>query len=396
VPAISEWLADEINRTAGRKTDDPPLTLGDLKAKGINLVVLTTNLVHGRPYTIPFGSREFAFDPDELARSFPKHVVDWLVKKTKPHGTLHLREALERQGLVSLPANDDLPVVMAARMSLSFPLLISAVPLWSFDFTMPATKGAGAKAERCWFSDGGISSNFPVHFFDGPIPRWPTFAFNLKPFHPAHPEVAVWRPAGNGGGQSEAWNRFDAHGTVPGFLGAIFDTMHDWHDNALLRVPGYRDRIVHVSLHDSEGGMNLNMPTKVIADLEERGRMAGRLLAEAFTAPNVPGEPPCAWDNHRWVRLRTTMNLLEELQGKFATAYGYQDPGSTDYDALLNTLGLAAPYPWGEGQQTAAIAAVRGFLTLWTRPPAPCLGQNVPRPVPYLTVTPPTAMPPRP
>ena len=32
------------------------------------------------------------------------------------------------------------------------------------------------------FSDGGISSNFPVQIFDSPLPARPTFAINLAGF----------------------------------------------------------------------------------------------------------------------------------------------------------------------------------------------------------------------
>src|SRR5262249_49245321 len=101
-----------------------------------------------------------------------------------------------------------------------FPLLISAVPLWSIDWSRTKNEEArnawedwlkrqdntwdsirdhpdrwqGIPAQRphagrCWFSDGGITSNFPVHLFDAPIPRWPTFVINLRPFHPDHPEA---------------------------------------------------------------------------------------------------------------------------------------------------------------------------------------------------------------
>ena len=89
------------------------------------------------------------------------------------------------------PPPDDLPVVVAARMSLSFPLLISAIPLRALDMTRPRTRKAVAAveegtepaesivAETCWFSDGGIVSNFPVHFFDAPLPTRPTFAIDL-------------------------------------------------------------------------------------------------------------------------------------------------------------------------------------------------------------------------
>jgi predicted acylesterase/phospholipase RssA len=33
--------------------------------------------------------------------------------------------------------------------------------------------------QQNWFSDGGIASNFPIHFFDAWLPRRPTFGVNL-------------------------------------------------------------------------------------------------------------------------------------------------------------------------------------------------------------------------
>ena len=57
---------------------------------------------------------------------------------------------------------------VAARLSLSFPVLLSAIPLYDEQGT------------QHWFSDGGICSNFPLHFFDSPLPRWPTFGLDLQ------------------------------------------------------------------------------------------------------------------------------------------------------------------------------------------------------------------------
>jgi len=39
------------------------------------------------------------------------------------------------------------------------------------------------------------------------------------------------------------------------FLWSIVRTMQNWVDNTQTRVPGYRDRIVHISHTDAEGGM---------------------------------------------------------------------------------------------------------------------------------------------
>jgi len=49
------------------------------------------------------------------------------------------------------------------------------------------------------------------------------------------------------------------------------------------RLPGYRDRIAHVSLHEeTEGGLNLNMPPELIVELGERGERAARLLIRSY------------------------------------------------------------------------------------------------------------------
>lgn len=57
-------------------------------------------------------------------------------------------------------------------------------------------------------------------------------------------------------------------------MGALLATMQNWMDNIQVPMPGYRDRVAHVCLRDDEGGMNLDMPGRVIAALGDRG--AGR------------------------------------------------------------------------------------------------------------------------
>ena len=68
-----------------------------------------------------------------------------------------------------------------------------------------------------------------------------------------------------------------------------------------MRVPGYRDRIAHVSMSDEEGGMNLTMPQERIEALTRRGQAAARRLRDAYTPP-YPEGAKINWDNHRWVR----------------------------------------------------------------------------------------------
>ncbi len=64
-------------------------------------------------------------------------------------------------------------------------MLLSAVPLY---LLKPGRQGGIEKDFlKCWFSDGGICSNFPIHFFDAPLPRWPTFGINLRPLPKTRP-----------------------------------------------------------------------------------------------------------------------------------------------------------------------------------------------------------------
>ena len=113
-------------------------------------------------------------------------------------------------------------MIVATRMSLSFPILLCAVPLYAADYSKEFPSGVIPELERCWFSDGGLSSNFPVTLFDSPLPRWPTFAINLTPFNDAHPREPnesknVYIPHSNQGGIISSFSRFT---TLPGFLGS--------------------------------------------------------------------------------------------------------------------------------------------------------------------------------
>lgn len=373
-PPLTDWLEvkiDEIafgssqshERPSGYRKNDP-LCFADLwgavddidrkrletdgGGRRINLEVMTTNLTQARPYRLPFESQKLFFDPAELGKLFSPRVVDFMKRHERQPSKVNdpLLAVAEKNGLVPFPRPADVPVVVAVRMSLSFPILISAVPLWGFDFSY-AAKDAGGKAgeprlTRCWFSDGGITSNFPIHFFDGPIPRWPTFAFNLTPFHPRFAYCPddetknVWLPRTNGDGQTESWSNPPTGGALSQllwFLGLIIDTMHNWHDNIQLKVPGYRDRIAQVHLRDEEGGLNLTMPPSLITALSARGAYAAHVLSQRF-GERPPDGTVLTWDNHRWVRLRSTMSLLEQQLRKIEGAIMTSKTEKTSYANL--------------------------------------------------------------
>jgi predicted acylesterase/phospholipase RssA len=423
-PALTDWLEATLDgiafggtpgasRPEGYSPDDP-LTFADLwgartekdrrrlEADGggrrINLEVMTTNLTQARPYRLPFESPKLFFDPDELEQLFSPRVVEFMKKKRR--AAAGDRDSLvsiaEERGLVPLPPPADLPVVVAVRLSLSFPILISAVPLWGFDFSYAAKDSKGERGRplltRCWFSDGGITSNFPIHFFDGPIPRWPTFAFNLTPFHPrftydpTDESRNIWLPRTNGQGQTENWSNPPEGGRLSQFfwfLGRIVDTMQNWRDNIQLKVPGFRDRVAQVHLRDEEGGINLTMPPEHITALSARGAHAARVLAERF-GDDPPRDTILTWDNHCWVRLRSMMGLLEGQLARIERALAGKEGARTYAD-----LEKAPPsYHFYDSSVAAAMLEQLDQLAdSWSAHPNG-LANGAPRPSPELRVLP--------
>jgi predicted acylesterase/phospholipase RssA len=343
-PTLTAWLHEQIQSAAGRRVANNPLTFGDLweapafpgealqTERMINLQVVTTNLTQGRPYTMPLESGAFYFEEKEFRELFPSTVVECLVRNS-PRADEHEIRSDSGDVLYRLPEAKYFPILVAARMSLSFPILLTAVPLYAVDYTLGKNQhvpaGQALTGARCWFSDGGICSNFPIQFFDSPLPRWPTFGINLKAPHPDHNSAEddlVWLPEKPGSGSQVTWNEFDVGSNLKrltGFFGAIVNTMQNWRDNIQATAAGYRDRIVHVSLRPKEGGLNLNMPPDLIDLLSKRGRRAGQLLKSDFNFPE-----------HIWARFRLTMcgvqKFLDNLRGSYTGPIS-QDELGWDY-----------------------------------------------------------------
>jgi len=324
VTALTDWLTAYLNQLAGLPPGRP-LTFGDLwgpqddKAPGlraINLEVVTTALSQQMPYALPFrdNAGAFYFHPGEWSHLFPQNVMDWLLQQAPVPPLEDAVTAPDGSQLVRLATNARLPVVVAVRMSLSFPLLLSAVPLYARDFT------DDGKLKRVWFSDGGISSNMPLHFFDTLLPEHPTFAINLKEAHPKYPiedaaqcglDGRVYLPDDNSRGMQRYWAP-SSDATPAGvfrFLANIFSTMQNWRDEILFPYPGYRDRIVQISLRPGEGGLNLNMPKDAVERLGDAGACAAEMLYRRFH-PQGGGN---GWDNHEQVQVLSVLGNLEGL-----------------------------------------------------------------------------------
>ncbi len=403
---LVEWLNNKINSLAGHSSEKP-LTFGDLRRAGVTLKMMSTNLTLGHPHTLPFEGNEFYFSPDEMRAYFPKHVVDWMVQHQGE--VAQHREKVESGGLIPLPVADDLPVIVATRMSLSFPFLFCAVPLYAVDWTRrrrtadeaPATKRVPGDAlnhdeprrpEVVWFSDGGICSNFPLHLFDSPLPRWPTFGLDLREERADHPNSHLWLPTNNLGGIAQEWKRLPSTGMAAlSFAGSIVDAARNWTDNLQTMVPGYRDRIAHIYLTKKEGGLNLNMPTEVVQGITEYGEQAGEKLADYFLRGVDNGKPiPMTWDNHRWIRYRSTMEVLADFLSRFANSLEHPEPGDRTYSELIKREAGDPPnsYRFTEEQREFARDATRQVADLGQEMGDYDLSEGAPRPKPGLRVRP--------
>lgn len=320
-PGLLDWMNRKLEYVAGRtaslESDLPvvPLTFGELTTRGITLRLVSTNLSQRKPENLPLGEG-FKVRTVDLDWLLPANVRDWVLSVSPP-----------ADGYVDVPDGDRMPVILAVRMSLAFPLLFSTVPLYSRDFSLRNTGAcAGAKDQLRvnHFSDGGLSSNFPIHYFDAVVPTRPTFGINLSDYHECR----------HGEDDELGWNRIympskAGHGITYGinpiaglfeFLGALLLTAKDWQDSVQMRMPGYRERIVHVALKPDEGGLNLTMPKPTI----DRLIAFGERSAERILAGQPPDRPPFELRVHRWRRLLSVTEALDELLER--AVKGYLEP----------------------------------------------------------------------
>jgi predicted acylesterase/phospholipase RssA len=389
-PALTDWLTDLLDDLAGVERGDAgergrPLTFGDLETAGIELRAMTTCLTLGRPYSLPFESRAFRFRADEMRRLFPERVVDWMARPRVesaadaaplPESSDEAPPAPEERsgtdreaGFLPLPTASDLPVVVAVRMSLSFPLLFAAVKLWARDYTREAYT-ARQTLRPVWFSDGGICSNFPIHFFDATWPTRPTFGITLEELGAAD-EPRVYFPTSAAQGILRAFRRVSGTGS---FLGAIFGTMRTWQDDLQSTLPGYRERIVHVALDESEGGLNLDMDPRTITELTDYGAAAGLYLRDDFD-----------WAAHRWTRaLSATRELADALDGIDRVP---ADVGSPEEFVAARDV-AERPYAQSKSWQQDAVELLAAWSATGTDAAAVLDGGRFPRPRPRLRMAP--------
>lgn len=344
VPPLAVWLSDRIDELAGM-SGEHALTFGDLwrgpdadssgqrdldalrllagrsGSRVINLALMTTDLSAGRPFRLPFAASDGTGERWQFCQDCLDGIVgDRVIRQLSAAGSAE-DDCPRHPGrrVHWLPEPWDMPVALAVRMSLSLPGLICPVPLHR-------------RGRVHWFSDGGITSNFPIHFFDALLPRWPTFGLNLHSVDgEVDPADEVFLPPQNSAKPADPWS--DVGTGAADFAGRILDTFLGWRDTMQSALPGFRGRIAHVRQGDGEGGTNLFMPPELIAELALRGHRAGEVLTRRFNTPGTDGEAPgfTQTDRYRWLRMRLALREYREITGQVAARSPLYKARATNY-----------------------------------------------------------------
>ncbi len=341
--SFGEWIADNIDDIAGLGKDAGPLLIGALHSYAVaegaepdhlEIAAMTTDITSHRPYRLPLVSDRHYFSRREMERVMPKRIVDAMCGE---RDRFESGDPKAPADLYLFPAPKDCPVFVVARMSLCFPGLISAVPLWRRDL-LPDSKTP--RMVRCLFSDGGLSSNFPVHFFDAILPSRPTLGIALEEAASDAPDDAAARVRYNAGVTSP--DELPTHdiGGVADFAFALLDTAKDWQDTLRSLLRGYNDRYVYIALKPDEGGLNLSMEKGTIDRMVGYGAEAGERLCQCFK-----------FDQHRRRRAEAALPKIHAMLGEVREVALRPVPG--EYVRVLETAAAGddpALLPWRKGQ----------------------------------------------
>lgn len=398
--ALSDQLHKLYNGQLARRAEDAPVCFADLwypdpdkpppdGVRSVNLQIVTTALQLRRPMRLPGdpGTEPlagFCYDPSEWARLFPARVMQALDFAVQ--GTPHVL-APDGRRLRVVPPMARCPVVVAARLSLGFPLLLSPVPMYQL------RRRSGARGSddddlvphRVDFSDGGITSNCPVDMFDRPLPSRPTFTVNL--FELPRGRAAEVRFPENSTGPEDApvANATCGPAAVPALLSSVVMTALNWRDNLQRALPGYRERVLHVGLPPELGGLNLAMSAAQIEALARAGAQGAKVLAgyqaidmtddgqSASTAPPAPSR----WERHRWQRLRIALAAFKVFARDMKRG---SESGAPDYLALLSARPSPLPVLSGAAAVQEGRRLLQGARELGDGAPESPIEENAPRP----------------
>jgi predicted acylesterase/phospholipase RssA len=323
-PALTDWIYQSLQEIAfGPNGRDKPLTFGDLKSiavppgeTNIELRAVTTDLSMGHPRSLPNLGDGLRFKTEDWARLFPAPVMNHMLGLDSQPDTA----GDDWSRMPRVPGPDDLPVIVAVRMSLSFPVLFTAIPLYFRDISLLMLKGDQTdetydpikfigdphpEIRKLWFTDGGVTANFPIQFFDAMLPGRPTFALSLDQLIDGmNPDQGgrVYLPHKAEGGSFLTLRPIP---DLKSFGGAVFNAAQNWQDTLMSVMGAQRERVARVYLTSDQGGLNLSMPPEVSEALMGYGRVAGIKFSTEFD-----------FEEHRWRRSLVAYEKLQEELGR--------------------------------------------------------------------------------
>ena len=393
--ALTDWMNLWLEKSAGRLEDneqlpDKPLTFGMLREAGVTLRTITTNLSEQTPINLP----EIGFSyvkVSDVETLLPKNLVDYIASvQSEIAGEKNIHNP---DKYYILPANDLMPVLLAVRLSLSFPILLTAFPIYRVDNSLWRCPDERKNPKVCWLSDGGIASNFPIHLFDSVFPSRPTFGISLgemdecrqQPDEGKFPANRIYLPQKAGSGQAVVIKKVDG---FFGFIMSIFNAAKDWQDTNQTYLPGYRERVVRLHLKADEGGLNLDMPAERIEALTQIGSAAGSELRVGFDL-----------NEHRWRRLLSAYSAMELAFEDIQQQYILAKPQSMQQfleqyiEEFKNGSPIAQSYKPGDGELAelkTRLDALLALATNWSSNPIRDQwgGSGMPKPSSSLKITP--------
>jgi hypothetical protein len=181
---------------------------------------------------------------------------------------------------------------------------------------------------------------------------------------------------------------------LAGLAMRVVETARTWADVSHYDQTGTRDRVIHIRLSGAEGGFNLGMDEATIASIDNKGSMAGTVLASRFD-PHQPTDPldqdgpprfQLDWTNHRHVRLAGFIAAQDLIAGRFHASWQPAPPVPVQISQPLTRDLLPAASHW---QAVAERLDAMGAATV----PDPDPLDRVRRPLSVLRLRPATSDP---
>lgn len=281
---VTDWLAHTLDKLAGLDEADGPLTFRQLWGRNdssksfgycprkIDLQMTATNLTSGRSVRLPSETRNYLFCPQEMAPLFPPYVIDQLLSG----GNSSAGSASgwccpeHKDPLVPLPPPADLPVIFAVRLSMGFPILLAAVPL----FTISEGCHGDIGPSRCWLSDGGIRNNFPIDLLDTSGSERPIFGLLLKNRGDCGSRFFGVR----GSAQRLLPRAMSNGGSLFCFVSRVFSVFLNSRIDGDLVSSGHAVNVAEIPVEKGEGSLNIGMGSHGLMRLAARGWHAGHAL----------------------------------------------------------------------------------------------------------------------